>query len=325
MTTKENLLAFFETHRGEYFSGEAIAQQLGVSRTAVWKAVKSLQAEGYSIDAVTNKGYCLAEETDILSAQGIKKYLTHPEIFDITILPVTESTNLDVREKANAGAPEGTFVVSNEQTKGRGRRQRSFYSPAKTGLYMSLLLRPKENLMQQTTNITTMAAVAMCEAMEKVSGKHAVIKWVNDIFLDGKKLCGILTEASFNMENARVEYAVLGIGTNVYEPEGGFPAELKDVATALFASPQKDAKNRLAAEFLRHFMPYYQDAAGSDYVDAYRKRCFVLGKEIMVLRGTQKREATALDVDEHCHLLVRYNDGEEEVLSSGEISIRLKK
>lgn len=325
MTTKENLLAFFETHRGEYFSGEVIAQQLGVSRTAVWKAVKSLQAEGYSIDAVTNKGYCLAEETDILSAQGIKKYLTHPEIFDITVLPVTESTNLDVREKANAGAPEGTFVVSNEQTKGRGRRQRSFYSPAKTGLYMSLLLRPEENLMQQTTNITTMAAVAMCEAMEKVSGKHAVIKWVNDIFLDGKKLCGILTEASFNMENARVEYAVLGIGTNVYEPEGGFPAELKDVATALFSSPQKDAKNRLAAEFLRHFMPYYQDPTGSDYVDAYRKRCFVLGKEIMVLRGTQKREATALDVDEHCHLLVRYNDGEEEALSSGEISIRLKK
>lgn len=323
MTTKEKLLAYFESHRGEFYSGQQLAENLGVSRTAIWKGVQSLREEGYAIEAVTNRGYCFAEETDILSAQGISKYLTTSTKVDLTVLPVVTSTNTLLKEKANAGAKEGTCIIAGQQTQGRGRRQRAFYSPANTGVYLSLLLRPQARLLSQTAHITTMAAVAMCEAIESISEKTASIKWVNDIFLEQKKVCGILTEASLNMENGRMEYAVLGAGINVYLPQGGFPEKVREVATAIFDSPQQDAKNRLAAAFLQRFFAYYSDSTHR-YVEEYRRRCFVLGKPVQVWRGEEKTDAYALDVDENCHLLVRYADGHEEALSSGEVSIRME-
>lgn len=325
MTTRDKLLSYFETHRGTYYSGQQLAEKLGVSRTAVWKGVQSLREEGYAITAVTNRGYCLSENTDILSAQGIRKYLSNPSLFDLTVLPVVTSTNLLLKEKADTGAKQGTCIIAGRQTQGRGRRQRSFYSPADTGVYLSLLLRPKDRVLSQTVNITTMAAVAMCEAIERVSEKRPSIKWVNDVFLDNKKVCGILTEASLNMENGNVSYAVLGVGVNVYFPEEGFPEEVNEVATALFSSPQKDAKNRLAAAFLERFFAYYQQEDDHQYVAEYRRRCFVLGKAIQVWRGETKTEARAMDIDDGCHLLVRYADGREELLSSGEVSVRMDK
>ena len=323
MTTKEKLLAYFEAHRGIFYSGQQLAENLGVSRTAIWKGVQSLREEGYAITAVTNRGYCFSEDTDILSSQGIRKYLSNPSLVDLTVLSVVTSTNLLLKEKADAGALQGTCVIAGEQTKGRGRRQRSFYSPANTGVYLSLLLRPENRLLSETVHITTMAAVAMCEAIESISGQNASIKWVNDIFLGDKKVCGILTEASLNMENGRVAYAVLGAGVNVYLPEGGFPEEVKDVATAIFSSPQKDAKNRLASAFLQRFFAYYEQEDSHRYVEEYRRRCFVLGKAVQVWRGDKKTDAYAIDIDEACHLLVRYDDGSEEALSSGEVSVRM--
>ena len=219
MSTKENILALFEENKGIYFSGEEIAVQLSVSRAAVWKAVNALRSDGYVIDAVPNKGYRLSMNTDILSVQGIEKYLD-PQNRQLTIqvLPEVSSTNTMLREKANEEIPEGYVIIANGQTEGRGRRGRSFYSPVDTGIYLSILLRPKEIATNELTNLTSMAAVAACETIEEVSGQTPGIKWVNDIYIGGRKVSGILTEASISMENVSVEYVVVGIGFNVYLP-----------------------------------------------------------------------------------------------------------
>lgn len=324
MTTKERLLELFESNKGMYFSGEEIAGKLNISRAAVWKAVKNLRSEGYVIDAVTNKGYCLSVETDILSPQGIRKYLDSQYMdMDINVLPTAVSTNTLVREKADSGMAEGYTVISNEQSDGRGRYGRKFFSPGGTGLYMSILLRPHNYSAGQAVRITTMAAVAMCEAIEAVSDKKAQIKWVNDIFVNGKKVCGILTEGSFGLESGVLDYAVLGLGLNVYNPQGGFPEELEQIAGAVFDSTQNDMKNRLAADFLNRFMGYYTAGNQNDYIEKYRSRSLAVGKHITVILANQTRKAYVNGVDDECRLLVEYEDGEKESLSYGEIHIKL--
>lgn len=324
MTTKERLLELFEANKGVYFSGEEIAKKLCVSRAAVWKAVVSLRNEGYQIDAVTNKGYCLSIGTDILSPQGIQKYLNPEDTnLDIVVVPVTSSTNILVKEKASQGGAEGFTVIANEQTAGRGRRGRTFFSPCGTGLYMSILLKPTNYSASQAVRITTMAAVAACEAIEEVSDAKAEIKWVNDIFIDGKKVCGILTEGSFDLESGMLDYAVLGVGINVYQPSGEVPEELKEVVGSVFEKPQNDMKNRLAAAFLNRFMRYYHAQNYADYIEKYRSRSLAVGRQVQVISANQTRAAFAYGVNDACELLVRYEDGTCESLSSGEISIRV--
>ena len=324
MTTKEKILEIFESNRNVYFSGEDIAQKLSVSRAAVWKAVKALQNSGYAIDAVTNKGYCLSDETDIISVQGIKKYLG-PEIsdIDINVFDTVDSSNTVLKEKANNNAKEGCMVIANEQTSGRGRIGRFFFSPKDTGIYMSLLIRPENFYADQAVSITTIAAVAVCEAIEAVSGEKAEIKWVNDIFVRNKKVCGILTEGSFDMESGLMNYAVLGIGMNVYAPEGGFPEELNSVAGEILKERISDAKNRLISQFLNSFYKYYHSEDREKYVEEYRKRSFIIGKEINIIAGNKSKRAVVLGIDDKCRLLIRYPDGKEACCSSGEISIKL--
>lgn len=323
LSTKENILALFEENKGIYFSGEEIAAQLSVSRAAVWKAVNALRSDGYVIDAVPNKGYRLSMNTDILSVQGIEKYLD-PQNRQLTIqvLPEVSSTNTMLREKANEEIPEGYVIIANGQTEGRGRRGRSFYSPVDTGIYLSILLRPKEIATNELTNLTSLAAVAACETIEEVSGQTPGIKWVNDIYIDGRKVSGILTEASISMENGSVEYVVVGIGFNVYLPEDGFSGEIKDIAGAIFDRKKDDGKNLLVAGVLNHFMNYYAEFDKKDYVKKYQERSLVVGKEITVLAPSGSRKALALEVDDTCALLVQYEDGSTERLNSGEISIR---
>lgn len=324
MGTKEKLLMLFENNKGVFFSGEDIAEKLSISRTAVWKSVKSLRSDGYNINAVRNKGYCLSVETDILSVQGIRKYLEPIcSNIELNVFPTLVSTNTLAREKAMSGSPDGYTIISNCQTNGRGRNGRSFYSPADTGIYMSLILRPYHCSSQQAVRLTTMAAVAACEAIEAVSGKDAKIKWVNDIFIDGKKVCGILTEASFGLEDGFLEYAVLGIGFNVSPPVGGFPDEIKGIAGAVFGEEQSDGKNHLAAEFLNQFMKYYSSSEKLDYVENYRSRSLVIGNEIEVIFPEGTKRGLALDIDKDCRLIVKYENDQVDSLYSGEISIKV--
>ena len=324
MRTKEKLLELFENNKGSYFSGADIAEKFSISRTAVWKSVKALRKEGYQIDAVQNKGYCLSVDTDILSVQGIQKYLNTicPDM-ELNVYPILDSTNAVVREKAIAGGPEGYIVIANSQTRGRGRSGRTFYSPSNTGIYMSLLLRPRHFSSHQAAQLTTMAAVAVCEAIGSLSGEKAQIKWVNDIYLRGKKVCGILTEGSLSLEDGSLEYAVLGIGINVSPPTGGFPDEIKDIAGTVFYEAQRDGKNRLAAEVLNRFMAYYSASNMLNYVDNYRQRSMVIGKEIQVIFPGYTKRAIAHAIDQNCHLIVEYEDGQTETLYSGEISIKI--
>ena len=323
MTIKDQIIALFENNKGVYLSGEDIADKLNVTRAAVWKAVKSLQDAGYQIDAVTNKGYCLSSDTDIISVSGIKKYLRQDtEDLVLEVYESVTSTNLVLREKANAGARQGTVVIAASQTGGRGRLGRSFYSPDDTGIYLSILLRP-DQAAGDATLITTAAAVAVCEAIEKISDTVPQIKWVNDVFIDGKKVCGILTEASFGLENGKIEYAVLGIGINVYTPLAGFPDEIKNIVGSVLQKRQSDAKNRLAAEVLNNFFSLYQKIGNREFINEYKRRSFVIGKRITVLSGEKAIPATALDIDENCRLIVQYDDGSTAALYSGEISIKL--
>ena len=322
MRMKDEILALLEQNRSEFVSGEDLAAKLDVSRAAVWKAVKALQEEGYSITAVPNRGYRLEEDADILSAQGISKYLHGPGAgLRICVKKSVSSTNTLLKQEAATGEPEGKVLVAEHQSQGKGRQGTNFFSPENAGIYMSLLLRPKTNAAVATL-LTTAAAVAVAEAIETVAGREAQIKWVNDIFLEEKKVCGILTEAAFAMENGGLDYAVLGIGVNAYEPTWGFPPELRDIATVVFPHRSSDLRNRLAAEILNVFMGYYEQLENRAFVTEYRRRCFVLGRPILVVKGEETFPATALDLDENCRLQVRYDDGKEEFLQAGEIHVR---
>lgn len=310
-----------EENRGAFISGEDIAKRLYCTRGAVWKAICALRSEGLRIDAVTNRGYCLEDCSDVLSETGIRRYLSRP--CGISVLKTVGSTNAYLREQALKGASEGMLVVSSEQTSGQGRRGRKFFSPADTGLYMSILLRPRVEV-NKAVKITSAAAVAVCLALEKVCGVRPEIKWVNDIFVNGKKAAGILTEAAFDMENGALDYAVTGIGINVYPPENGFPEELSGVAGAVLEHRAGDLRNRLAAAVYGNFMRLYALFPDAGYLDEYRKRLMWKGERILVLSGADGRDETSavlLGVDDNCALKVRYENGRCGVVSSGEISI----
>ena len=323
MSVKMQVLEVLESNRGTFISGNELAKKISVSRNAVWKAIKSLEEEGYQIQAIKNKGYSLSEETDILSFQSIRKHFKrYQDTFDIEVYKVIDSTNNKAKILGSEGALEGKVIIAEEQTGGKGRLGRSFFSPTGSGIYMSLLLRPKVEATKALL-ITTAAAVAVAEAIEAVSHKDAKIKWVNDIFIDEKKVCGILTEASLGMENGGVEYAVLGIGINVKEPKGGFPKEIKDIATSIFKDANTDVRSQLIAEILERFWDYYQVLCEKTYMEEYKRRSFLIGRRITVISGEERRDATALEINDDCQLKVRMDDGEECILSTGEVSIKL--
>lgn len=324
MTTKEKLLALLEDSKGTFFSGEEIARTLQVSRAAVWKAVNALREDGYTIDAATNKGYRLSPDSDILSPQGIRRFLK-PEYrdLDLTVLPTAPSTNALVREKANQGCPEGCVIVACEQTAGRGRYGRQFFSPVDSGVYLSLLLRPTAYSPQQATCLTAAAAAAMCQAIEAVTGQQPGIKWVNDIFLHGKKVCGILTEAAVGLETGTLNYMVLGAGVNLYPPAEGFPEEIQSIAGSVLERSCPEAKNRLVGEFLNRFWDFYTHPECRTYLEDYRSRSLAIGQNVTVLSAGRAVSAYAYGIDDDFRLLVRYENGDTEALSYGEIRIQL--
>ena len=324
MTTKEKLLALLEDSKGTFFSGEEIARTLQVSRAAVWKAVNALREDGYTIDAATNKGYRLSPDSDILSPQGIRRFLK-PEYrdLDLTVLPTAPSTNALVREKANQGRPEGCIIIACEQTDGRGRYGRQFFSPVDSGVYLSLLLRPTAYSPQQATCLTAAAAAAMCQAIEAVTGQQPGIKWVNDIFLHGKKVCGILTEAAVGLETGTLNYMVLGAGVNLYPPAEGFPEEIQSIAGSVLERSCPEAKNRLVGEFLNRFWDFYAHPKCRAYLEDYRARSLAIGRNVTVLSAGKAVSAYAYGIDDDFRLLVRYENGDTEALSYGEIRIQL--
>ena len=184
-----------------------------------------------------------------LSTKNIQDMLINKQFFDIIVEESVESTNDYVKKRANNGEKEGLVVIANEQTKGKGRLGRTFYSPSDTGIYMSLLIRPDKSP-EKSLIITSAAAISVCKAIRTVAGVKASIKWVNDIVIDNKKVCGILTEGKVDADNNKLDYAVVGIGINITYPKEGFPEDIADIATSLKDNHDEDIKNKLIAKIL---------------------------------------------------------------------------
>ena len=323
MSVKEQVLQALEENKGESLSGENLAEKMQVSRAAIHKAIKSLREDGYRIEAVTNRGYCLAKDSDLLSAQGIRVHL-HPEFKDLPlhVYQTIDSTNNAAKKLALDGSPHPAAVLALHQSRGKGRLGRTFISPANTGIYMSVLLKPPVD-MSLAVLVTTAASVAVCRAMEKICAAEPSIKWVNDIYANGKKVCGILTEAITDFETGQIQSLILGIGINCSAK--ALPEELQQIAGALEGD---FSKNQLAAQILNELRPLMEDPGSRTFLPDYRKRSMVLGKKIQVYKGgytedTPGHPATVLGIDENGGLQVLYSDGSRETLSTGEISIRL--
>ena len=324
MTVKENVLFFLENNKGEYISGNELAKELNVSRNSIWKSINSLREEGYNIDSVTNKGYCLSKDNFILSRQSISKYLTNKN-FQIEVFETIDSTNDYLKKKAESGEKEGYIVISQEQTKGKGRMGKNFYSPSNKGIYMSILLKPNIHA-SKALYITTAAAVSVSKAIDILSHNESSIKWVNDIFVDDKKVCGILTEGSFDLEGGGMNYAILGIGLNLISPESGYPKELENIAGNIFDKNNLpfDYINKIIGEIINNFFYYYKNLEDKEFLEEYKKKSFILNKEILILQNDKTEKAIALDIDEEFRLKVKKENNDIVYLSSGDVSIRRK-
>ncbi|MGE4548651.1 MAG: biotin--[acetyl-CoA-carboxylase] ligase [Intestinibacillus sp.] len=323
---REEVLAALEQRRGDYISGEALAEQLGVSRAAVWKTIDRLRTEGLCIDAVPGSGYQLRASDDSLTEAAVRTGLRTEALGrGLLVLQEADSTNT-LLKRTYPTAPHGFTVIAGQQTAGRGRLGRSFISPPGGGLYMSMLLRP--NLPLSHLNFLTItAAVAVCHAVEETCGFTPGIKWVNDIFMEGRKLCGILTEASIEGETGSVDFAVLGIGINLRLDRDKLPPEVREVAGCLADfcdTPPRRAT--LASAILNHVEDGYKllctEGAGA-LIGQYRSLLCMLGRLVRVTGPHGSYAAETLDIDENGHLLVRTEDGETRTLSTGEVSIRL--
>ena len=317
MSVKDKVLEYLELNRGGTVSGGALASEIGVSRNAVFKAVNELRDEGYDILS-SRGGYTLSKDDNKLSAQGVVKYLPANK-YKIHLYNTVASTNGVVKEMAEHGAPEWTVAVAEGQTAGRGRLGRTFVSPAGTGIYLSVLLRPELPL-GKVTLITVAAAVAAVRSIEKNSGKNAEIKWVNDVYIGGKKVCGILTEASLDAEISKINYAVLGVGINVAAPRGGFDGEAKNIAAALCGTATAELRSKIIADFLSFFSEYYEsDLARA--IPFYREKQYLVGRRVEIVRDGKTQVVDVLAVDENCALIVKNSNGQTEKITSGDVSV----
>ena len=258
----------------------------------------------------------------LLSKELLSGYCTVPGL-SLDVRETVSSTNTLLREQAEAGAPHGTVLLSAAQTAGRGRRDRAFFSPDGSGLYLSVLLRP-DLPAAEALLLTTCAAASVALAIEELTGESAQIKWVNDVFLHGKKVCGILTEGALEPSTGRLRYAVVGMGVNVLPPAEGFPPDLADIAGAVFpaGTAETGLREKLAGTILKHFFSFYPRLRERPFFEDYRSRSLVLGQPIRVLERGSSRPAAALDLTPDFSLLVREEDGTVTALSSGEVQVR---
>ena len=271
----------------DFASDEALAQNLGVSSEAVHEALAQLRAEGLVINDVHNTAYRLAYPVDPMGEDGISQELGEAACrFDIHYKRSTESTNDDTKELARSGAVDGTVVVASGQSRGKGRRGRSFFSPEGCGVYLSMLVR-EPRIPNNPLMLTVAAAVAVSRAIKQVCGLDASIKWVNDVYLNRKKVCGILTEAETNLDTGLPQWAVVGIGINVYEPPEGWPAELADKVGALTVEVKVDQRNKLAAAIITHLDALLEDFESDAVLKEYFERSNIIGQHVRLHSGEE--------------------------------------
>ena len=313
-STKEELLAALQAAGGGFCSGQALAEQLGVSRAAVNKAAQALQKQGWQLEAVPRRGYRLAGTADLLCAAALG-----PWPAPVYCQEVTDSTNAAAKRLAAEPerSPHGTLILAGRQTAGRGRWGRRFESPP-GGVYMTLLLRPKLRAVDALA-ITGSAAVAVCRAVETLCGISPGIKWVNDLYYKGKKVCGILTEAVSDLDTGAVEWVAVGIGLNLAVPPQAFGPEVGRIAGSLYPSGSAPvSRAAMAAEIGRQLLALCPDF---DYLAEYRARCFVPGHWVTVSGNGAPYSARAIAIDDAGRLVVE-TGGRQFALAQGEVSVK---
>ncbi len=342
-TLKDQVLSALESSNGSPISGQDLANQLGTSRAAIWKAIDALRKQGCSIEASSKVGYQLAENTNFLSKEGISTYLPNKSNFNesgLIFFQTIDSTNKEAsRIISSDRLPQApifpsnfeksglyTAIVSNHQENGKGRLGRNFYSPKDTGLYISLIIKPQFDI-TSVILLTTMVSVVITKALEKVIGVSPKIKWVNDLYLDDKKVCGILSEGVTNFETGQIEHIVLGMGFNCFTKEFTKEAgpNAGSLSSEIFSRNQLAAEVILACEKLLLAMKDFDLSSPTEeqasLLKEYKEKSLLLGKEIIVLNTN--KIATAIDIGLDGSLIIKDSEGNVESISSGEVSVRL--
>ncbi|WP_113672429.1 biotin--[acetyl-CoA-carboxylase] ligase [Vallitalea guaymasensis] len=307
----------------DYISGEEISKQLGVSRTAIWKVINRLKEEGYEIESVTRKGYRLLSSPDILNSEELH-YNLNTEIIGNKIINFDklDSTNQQAKKLALEGASNGTVVIAEEQTAGKGRRGKMWVSPPGTGIWMSAILRPSV-MPENASMLTLVAGLAVCKAVREITNLEASIKWPNDIVVNGKKICGLLTE--MNSEIDFINFVVVGIGINVNIEK--FPPELDNIATSLMIEGNQSYQRKiLVKRTLEIFEDYYKKYLETEdltkIIEEYNEHCINIGRKVRVTGRKQDITGNVKCVTNKGELIVTDQQGEDIVVTSGEVSVR---
>lgn len=321
MEMKDQVLVFLREQE-DYRSGEEISQKLGVTRAAIWKSIKKLQAEGYEIESSTKKGYRLKKTPNIITTGEIKHDLKTQFLGQVIHYEeVMSSTNNKAKELAREGASEGLLVIADKQLNGKGRLGRAWESPSGTGIWMSLVLRPNI-LPQYASELTLVAGLTICEVISEITGLDAKIKWPNDIVVNGKKVCGILTEMSAEMEG--INYIILGIGVNVNMTS--FPETLPYASSLAIEGNKEYHRKSIIKRFLEKFEEDYKFYKSNPSLEAFLKRyeayCITLHRKVKLIIGEEEILAEAENITSRGALVVRREDGTTEEVLSGEVSVR---
>lgn len=318
---REKILKVILDNEKEFISGEELSKKLGISRTAIWKHIRILRSQGYNIESVNKKGYRLVDEpTDLLNPQNIYRNLKTKFIGkNVLHFETIDSTN-DYAKKIGNELRDGSVIISEEQTKGKGRLGRVWESKAGEGIWMSIILKP--NIIPNKAPFITLIAGASIVKALNILGVDAKIKWPNDITINNKKLSGILTELSAEIE--RVNYIVVGIGMNVKDTD--FEEELKDKATSLYKENYNVSRIDIVKEILCQFEKLYLDYIEKDdkkeVLDICRQYSAIINKEIYVIKNDQKELVDCIGINEEGNLIIKNKDGKLEEIMSGEVSIR---
>lgn len=320
---KEKILHILN-EKSDFISGEEISKLIGVSRTAIWKHINGLKEEGYIIESISRKGYKLIKSPDILTEEEISKYLDTRFIGkSIKYFESINSTNTKAKELADFGAPDGTVIISEEQLSGKGRLGRNWISPKYKGIWMSIILRPEIDP-RLIAKITQVGAAAIVMAGDEL-GLKMYIKWPNDIIINDKKICGILTEMSSELN--QINYVVLGMGINANLDVEDFDEELIEKASSIKIETNAPINRKeLCGKILNNFENLYEkfmnDESGIESINICRQRSILINKDINVIKGNEIYKAYVVDLNNEGELVVRKEDGTFERLFSGEVSIR---
>jgi len=307
----------------DYISGEVLSGRLGVSRAAIWKNMKKLKDEGYIIHSRTNKGYKLIGVPDIINEQEIKDGLKTKYIGQkLYAYDVTCSTNAQAKKEAGSGAIHGSLFVAEMQTDGKGRFNKEWLSPENVGIWLSILLRP-DVMPSKIMQISLISGIVVCKAIRNITGLNAQIKWPNDIIINSKKVCGILTEMV--TEEQRINYVVNGIGINVNTRE--FQEDIKNIATSLYIETGKiHSRKLLIQQILTIFEEYYEKLIYNDdlksIIDEYTEMCLNIGKDVVVMIKGEKVQGVAVGITEIGELIIKTENGMMINFCSGEVSVR---